>query len=70
VLFVCVREELENISESSASLSSSPLDVIDACKVVSQINLGDLMLEAYRAIGDPDGVYGCGSERLACTIPR
>ena len=34
------------------------------------INLQQLMLEAYRAIGDPDAIYGCGAGRLADTNSR
>ena len=29
-----------------------------------------VMLAAYRHIGDPDGVYGCGAGRLAITSAR
>ena len=34
------------------------------------INIQDLMLEAYRSIGDPDGVYGCGTDRLVSANAR
>ena len=34
------------------------------------LNVQDLLLEAYRQIGDPDGVYGCGAGRLADPVSR
>ncbi|XP_041351980.1 serine-protein kinase ATM-like isoform X2 [Gigantopelta aegis] len=34
------------------------------------VGIQDLMLEAYRCIGDPDGIYGCGAGRLADSSSR
>lgn len=50
--------------------SGSQLDMLDSCSETTDINVSDLMLEAHRAIGDPDGVYGCGGNRLGRTVPR
>lgn len=48
--------------------TSNHLDALN--KLTNGINIGDLMLEAYQAIGDLDGIYGCGSEQLANTASR
>lgn len=64
------REEMEDGNQQWIGSSGSQLDLLDSSSETSDINVSDLMLEAYRAIGDPDGVYGCGFNRLGRTIPR
>ena len=34
------------------------------------VSVQELMLDAYRNLGDPDGVYGCGAGKLADTYAR
>ncbi|XP_067675130.1 serine-protein kinase ATM-like [Haliotis asinina] len=36
----------------------------------TQLNVQELLLEAYQGVGDPDGVYGCGAGRLADSTSR
>ena len=36
----------------------------------SNISVSNLMNEAYRAVGDPDGIYGCGTDRRGSTVSR
>ena len=62
-------------SESSlpgeiAQSQGSQLEVLSSVSNPANINVQDLMLEAQRCIGDPDGVYGCGAGRLADTTAR
>ena len=51
---------------------SSDITVCDLERVAasSNINISSLMSEAYRAIGDPDGIYGCSTDRRGSTIAR
>ena len=42
----------------------------DTSSFPSGVNVKDLLYEAYRWIGDPDGVYGCGAGRQADAMSR
>ncbi|XP_059177895.1 serine-protein kinase ATM-like [Physella acuta] len=70
-----LKNKGENSPSSSGSSSQdSPLDPLAVLS--SQVDLGQghelqgLLLEAYRNIGDPDGIYGCGAGRLAEPMAR
>ncbi|KAL3883922.1 hypothetical protein ACJMK2_030148 [Sinanodonta woodiana] len=75
-----VQREKDDHSESqsqisqSLSQSQSQETRIDSLSGASSdrtgINVQDLLLEAYKWIGDPDGVYGCGAGRLADSRSR
>ncbi|KAI0210308.1 Serine-protein kinase ATM [Lamellibrachia satsuma] len=52
------------------SSQSSQLETLSALSDEGNINVQELMLEAYHSIGDPDGIYGCGAGRLADTVAR
>lgn len=73
--FLNRKNKGENSPSSSGSSSQdSPLDPLAVLS--SQVDLGQghelqgLLLEAYRNIGDPDGIYGCGAGRLAEPMAR
>ena len=53
-----------------ASSQGSQLETLSALSDEGSINVQELMLEAHRSIGDPDGIYGCGAGRLADTAAR
>jgi len=44
--------------------------ILNRVAASSNINISSLMSEAYRAIGDPDGIYGCSTDRRGSTIAR
>jgi len=54
----------------SGGSQGSQLETLSALSDEGTVNVQELMLEAYRAIGDPDGIYGCGAGRLANTAAR
>lgn len=55
---------------SQSFTQDSQVDSLSSdCEGVS-LNVQDILLEAYRQIGDPDGVYGCGAGRLADPVSR
>ncbi|CAH1798625.1 unnamed protein product, partial [Owenia fusiformis] len=55
-----ISQGSENAGTSLESLSS----------LQGGISVQALLLEAYKCVGDPDGVYGCGAGRLAETSAR
>ena len=59
-------EEPERLSQGSPIEALSHVD----CGAGGVVHLTDLLLEAYRGLGDPDGVYGCGAGRLADSAAR
>jgi len=69
----CVgREELISAGECGDGVCSSDITICDLQTVAakSNISISNLMNEAYRAVGDPDGIYGCGTERRGNTVAR
>ncbi|KAK3095904.1 hypothetical protein FSP39_020638 [Pinctada imbricata] len=48
----------------------TPIESLSSNSEGVEVNVQDLLLEAYRQTGDPDGVYGCGAGRLADTTSR
>ena len=58
-----------NSSQESFS-QDTPIETLSSKSDGVNINIQDVLLEAYRQIGDPDGVYGCGAGRLADTTSR
>lgn len=76
--FILARQQEETPKRSSRLYESvsqsftqdSQVDSLSSdCEGVS-LNVQDILLEAYRQIGDPDGVYGCGAGRLADPVSR
>ena len=65
---------LSRHSQDTPSQSLSDDTRIDtlsgASSCPSGVNVKDLLYEAYRWIGDPDGVYGCGAGRQADAMSR
>ena len=49
---------------------SSQLETLSNLANPADINVQSLLLEAYRCVGDPDALYGCGVGRLADTMSR
>jgi len=49
---------------------SNYLELLAILPNASNINVQTLMLEAYRCVGDPDALYGCGAGHLADTTSR
>ena len=68
------RSEKELVPSSSSQDDFSQKSQLEALSSVdlqvSQTSVQDLMLQAYQAIGDPDGVYGCGAGRLVNSTAR
>lgn len=76
--FILARQQEETPKRSSklyeavsqSFTQDSQVDSLSSdCEGVS-LNVQDILLEAYRQIGDPDGVYGCGAGRLADPVSR
>jgi len=51
-------------------LSDVTICDLEAVAAKSNINISSLMSEAYRAIGDLDGIYGCSTDRHRSTVAR
>lgn len=73
------RQQQEETSRRSSALyeevtqsftQDSQVDSLSSDSEGMTLNVQDLLLEAYRQIGDPDGVYGCGAGRLADPVSR
>ncbi|XP_062590469.1 serine-protein kinase ATM-like isoform X2 [Saccostrea cucullata] len=73
------RIKQEEALKKSSSLSEvvsqsftqdSQVDSLSSVSGEVTLNVQDLLLEAYRQIGDPDGVYGCGAGRLPDPVSR
>ena len=73
------RQQQEEASRRSSALyeevtqsftQDSQVDSLSSDSEGMTLNVQDLLLEAYRQIGDPDGVYGCGAGRLADPVSR
>ena len=73
------RQQQEETSRRSSALyeevtqsftQDSQVDSLRSDSEGMTLNVQDLLLEAYRQIGDPDGVYGCGAGRLADPVSR
>ena len=73
------RQQQEETSRRSSALyeevtqsftQDSQVDSLSSDSEGVTLNVQDLLLEAYRQIGDPDGVYGCGAGRLADPVSR
>jgi ataxia telangiectasia mutated family protein len=62
------HELYEAISQSFTQ--DSQVDSMSSDSEGVSLNVQDVLLEAYRQIGDPDGVYGCGAGRLADPLSR
>ena len=58
------REEDQQRGQSSGTSSQDTISQILRTDLGEEWNIQDLMLQAYRAVGDPDGVYGCGAGKL------
>lgn len=76
--FVSRKQQEETLKKSSTlyetiSQSFTQDSQVDSMSSDSEgvtLNVQDILLEAYRQIGDPDGVYGCGAGRLADPVSR
>ena len=63
------RHSQETLSQSLSD--DTRIDTLSgASSCPSGVNVKDLLYEAYRWIGDPDGVYGCGAGRQADAMSR
>ena len=53
-------------------MCSSDVSICDleAVAARSKINISSLMSDAYRAVDDPDGIYGCSSDQRGSTAAR
>ncbi|KAK6170767.1 hypothetical protein SNE40_019079 [Patella caerulea] len=73
---VCKEEshggQSTNGSQSQGEINSQEINfsMVTSSKVNEDVDLQDLMLETYRSIGDPDGIYGCGAGSLADSTSR
>jgi len=66
---MCGREQL--ISQGGVACSSDiTLCDLEEIAAKSNINISGLMSAAYRAIGDPDGIYGCSTDGHKSTVSR
>ena len=63
---MCGREQLV----SRDNLSAMTICDLEEVASESNINISSLMSEAYCAIGDPDGIYGCGTDQRGGNIGR
>ncbi|XP_071112563.1 serine-protein kinase ATM-like [Haliotis cracherodii] len=74
----CSEDDKDSSSGSRSQRLSQPvsqdqrLDTLSSIISSSsaQLNVQELLLEAYQIVGDPDGVYGCGAGRLADSTSR
>ncbi|XP_048753406.2 serine-protein kinase ATM-like isoform X2 [Ostrea edulis] len=75
----CQRKQQEETLKKSSTLyetisqsftQDSQVDSMSSDSEGVTLNVQDILLEAYRQIGDPDGVYGCGAGRLADPVSR
>ena len=57
-------------SQSQTSQQFSQNSQLEALAPALGQEVQQLMLATYRAIGDPDGVYGCGAGRRADPVAR
>ena len=66
---MCVREQLvsQGVHVCSFDITIADLEVVAAS---SNINISSLMSEAYRAVDDPDGIYGCITHRHGSATAR
>ncbi|XP_064646511.1 serine-protein kinase ATM-like isoform X2 [Lineus longissimus] len=64
-----VRESGSSSSKSYSSQSSESSQ-LSSLPEEKRCNVQGQLLEAYRAIGDPDGVYGCGISCLGDSLSR
>jgi len=53
-----------------SSASDITISNLEHVAAKSNISICRLMTEAYRAVGDPDGIYGCVSDQRANTVAR
>jgi len=69
---VCGREQLigQEVHSNVECLSDVTICDLEAVAAKSNINISSLMSEAYHAIGDPDGIYGCSTDRHRSTVAR
>ena len=69
---LCVREQLISQGACGDGVCLSDIAICDLERVAakSNISVSNMMNEAYRAVGDPDGIYGCGTERHGNTVAR
>jgi len=71
---VCDRELLmsQEVNGHGGGVCLSDITICDLEGVAakSDINISSLMSEAYGAIGDPDGIYGCSTDQHRSTVAR
>jgi len=69
---MCRDQLLSQDVHVGSPLCSSDVTICDleAVSARSNIDISRLMSEAYRALGDPDGIYGCRTDRHASTVAR
>ena len=66
------REQLISQGMCGDAVCSSDITIrdLESAAAKSNISISSLMNEAYRAVGDPDGIYGCATERCGSTVAR
>jgi len=69
---VSCREQLvrQNTDGAVACFSDVSISDLECVAAATNASISGLLSEAYRAIGDPDGIYGCSTDRLANTAAR
>ena len=69
---LCGREQLVSQHMHDGAMCSSDVTILhlEDAAASSCMNISSMMMEAYHAIGDPDGIYGCNSDRHATAAAR
>jgi len=65
-----VSDEAANSEGSPMCLSDVTVSDLERVASKSHINMSRLMTDAYCAIGDPDGIYGCNADQHRSSLAR
>jgi len=60
----------EDVADGAVCSSDVTICDLEVVAARSNIHISSLMSEAYRAIDDPDGIYGCSSDQHGSTAAR
>lgn len=58
------------INDGTVRASDITISDLENVAAKSNILVSKLMCEAYQAVGDPDGIYGCGADDSGSNVAR